>query len=110
MKLMTIVLSFALCSSVGWAKSDASCVALKKAKSKDSKTPIKMKFTNHTDGTVSLIWLGFAGDKKKYAEIEPRETWDQDTFLTHPWMITDAKGKCLGIYLPDPGKTEITIE
>jgi hypothetical protein len=49
------------------------------------------------------LWLDFDGLPKDYANLNDREQVTLDTFMTHPWMVTDGPGNCLRIVLPHPG-------
>lgn len=58
--------------------------------------------TNHTKFTLLLYWLNYEGKRVKYEEIPPGQRVNQPTFLTHPWVVTDTKGRCIRILTP-PG-------
>ena len=43
-----------------------------------------------------------------FKNIEPGETYEQSTFMTHPWVVTDLNGDRIGdIEAELPGKTEV---
>jgi von Hippel-Lindau disease tumor supressor len=58
---------------------------------------------NKTDATIKLYWLNHQGERKEYSPggIKAGATYRQGTFVTHPWVITNANEECLGIYVPE---------
>jgi hypothetical protein len=71
----------------------------------DTKTFIT--FRNETSRTVKVYWIDYEGDRISYGTLKPRESRSQQTFLTHPFVLTDLDDKCIGIFLPteEPGVT-----
>lgn len=59
-----------------------------------------LMFKNATAQPVRLYWIDYTGARKLYFTLQPGDTISQDTFLTHPFVLTDLNDKCLGIYLP----------
>ena len=84
------------------AEADASCKDRSKLRSQNSKTPIKLTFINRSGAMRGILWLDFDGQPKDYANLSDREQVTLDTFMTHPWMITDGPGNCLRIVCPKP--------
>ncbi len=66
-------------------------------------------FANHTAGTVSVYWIDYTGQRVLYTTVAAAQSFTQETFLTHPWVVTNASGGCLGIWLPSaaPGTAAI---
>jgi hypothetical protein len=85
------------------AEADASCKDLTKLRSQNSKTPTKLTFINRSGAMRGILWLDFDGLPKDYANLNDREQVTLDTFMTHPWMVTDGPGNCLRIVLPQAG-------
>lgn len=69
-------------------------------------TPALIRFINETSRPVVVYWLNYEGKRDptegQTITIYPGRPLDRPTFLTHPFLVTDAAGKCLGIYLPTP--------
>ena len=59
-----------------------------------------IQFVNQTTGPVTVYWLDYQGQRVFYNTLAAGQSYDQQTFLTHPWVVTDASGACLGIWLP----------
>jgi len=60
-----------------------------------SDTSLHLVFANHTRGSVSIYWLDFNGERVWYNTLAPGESYSQQTFVTHPWVIVDSDGRCL---------------
>lgn len=62
---------------------------------------------NKTDATVKLYWLDFNGKRVEYSRggIKAGGSHSQSTYVTHPWVITNANEECLGIYVPEDAGT-----
>ena len=68
----------------------------------------KLKFENTKSSPVLLFWIDYGGAPVFYKNIEPGETYEQSTFMTHPWVVTDLNGNRIGdIEAELPGKTEV---
>lgn len=51
--------------------------------------------------TYNIYWLNYKGERVLYKVLAPGEQVVQQTFLTHPWLVTRARdGSCVGIFLP----------
>jgi hypothetical protein len=88
---------------------DPSCKERTKFRSKNSDTKTKITFINRSGGMRGILWLDFNGQPKDYANLQNGEEAVFDTFMTHPWMITDGPGNCLQIVMPHPGASGSTL-
>lgn len=88
---------------------DPSCKERTKLRSKNSDTKTKITFINKSGGMRGILWLDFNGQPKDYANLQSGEEVVLDTFMTHPWMITDGPGNCLQIVMPHPGARIVTL-
>lgn len=70
-------------------------------KSLNSDTPTLIEFINITCGDVTLYWLNFEGTRTFYATIPSGGVHAQNTYVTHPWVVVDAGGRALALFLPD---------
>ena len=64
---------------------------------------------NKTDATIKLYWLDREGKRVEYSRggIKAGATHRQGTFVTHPWVITNANEECLGIYVPETSENAV---
>jgi hypothetical protein len=60
-----------------------------------------IKFVNKSGKTIKVYWLDYDGDRKLYQTLENGESYEQQTFLTHPWLVTDEKDNAWYVYFPD---------
>src|SRR5262249_54911515 len=70
-------------------------------KSLESKIKTELTLVNKTKQTVKVFWIDYKGKRKLDATLKPEETHNVTTYLTHPWLVTDAKENAWAIYLPD---------
>ncbi len=87
----------------------ATCRMQSSARSERSDIPVNVVFRNLADGYRSVMWIGFDGMPVEYANLNPGETFSVNTYVTHPWMITDGPGNCIEMFMPQPGQTNFDI-
>lgn len=62
----------------------------------NSDTPITILFVNNTRRTVSVYWKDFQCGEVLYHTLEPGQSYVQETYATHPWVVRDsATGEAL---------------
>jgi hypothetical protein len=66
-------------------------------------------FHNATSKAVHLYWINYRGRRESYGSIAPGQTHSQPTYRTHPWLVTDHRGKCLNVYFADVANNAVTI-
>lgn len=69
----------------------------------------RVTFTNGGDGFRSLMWMDYSGTPVEIGALEPGQSITVDTYLTHPWMVTDGPGNCLEAMLPVAGQSDYTF-
>ena len=66
--------------------------------------PTFIRFTNTRSGPVVIYWINYEGQRDPSEDqketLAPGQSGVRQTFLTHPFLVTDASGRCLGIYQP----------
>lgn len=53
--------------------------------------PTALVFVNEAsspEDVVSVYWLDYDGNRQHYFDLFPGESRRQETYLTHPWVIT----------------------
>jgi hypothetical protein len=98
-----------LLATVPAQAADASCQQLFKLKSKNSNTPTTITFVNGASTMRGIMWLGFDGQPKDYANLQVGESVTLQTFLTHPWMVVTGPGDCLEIVMPVEGGSVVSL-
>ena len=62
---------------------------------------IYMDFVNQRGSNMNIYWLNTNGSRVTYkTNLLNNQTHNQQTFVTHPWLITDKEGTCVAIYRP----------
>ena len=83
------------------ASEATTCPAESVSRSISGKVVTKVVFRNKSSKTVKTYWLDYSGKRKFYKQLDPGKGYTQSTYVTHPWVITDASDNCLGVYYPD---------
>ena len=67
-----------------------------------------LKFENTKPDPVLLFWIDYGGSPVLYKTIMPGEAYQINTYMTHPWVVTDLNGRRIGdIEAELAGKTEV---
>ena len=90
---------------------DAGCAAEDSFRSTEGSTATEITFVNHSARAIRTYWLNYQGKRVYYAEIQPGGSLKQQTYFSHPWVITgSASGECIAIFLPAQKPGVATIE
>jgi hypothetical protein len=79
-----------------------SCISETRLRSESSLFSTNVQFINKKPFRVKAYWIDFSGKRQHYFDLEPNQVRWQQTFTTHPWVITSSgEGQpCLDIFLP----------
>jgi len=66
-------------------------------RSVNSDTAVRITFRNATDEPVEVYWVDDRGTPVKYSDLQPGQSYVQDTFSTHPWQFRQ-RGGVIGYY------------
>jgi hypothetical protein len=58
-------------------------------------TPTSVSFTNNSQRTISIIWIGYDCKEVLYSKLQPGQSYKQETFATHPWIVRDSQSNDL---------------
>ena len=72
--------------------------------------PVLIVFVNRSRETRRIYWLDFKGGRELYGEVKPKATFEQQTYVGHPWLVTDTLENALGVYYPDGQKRVVVVE
>lgn len=72
-----------------------------KLKSIRSNAPAPIEIKNETSETVKVYWLDYDGKRQLKGTIEPSGIFEQETYESHPWLITDEDERGLAIFLTE---------
>jgi von Hippel-Lindau disease tumor supressor len=71
--------------------------------------PTAITFVNNSVNTVRVYWIDYQGTRKFYNEVSPGKSYVQQTYVTHPWVVTSSREECLGVYMPEPWPSRVVI-
>jgi hypothetical protein len=99
------IAALTLCGSIdtalGQALQDVGCAGEDGFQSKEGPQSTQITFINRSDRPVRTYWLNYQGKRVFYSEIAPGRSYVQQTYVTHPWVITnDRSGNCIALFLP----------
>jgi len=68
-----------------------------------------ISFVSGRSGIVNVFWIDYDGRRHFYHSLASGESQSFDTYATHPWVVTDASGNCIGVYFAEVGENHIAI-
>jgi hypothetical protein len=68
-----------------------------------------IEFRNRGTKVIRIYWLDHSGKRVLYGTIGRDQIHSQQTFITHPWVITDTADQCKAIYMPATQRLEIDV-
>lgn len=71
--------------------------------------PTTLRFQNDSSQQVNVYWLNYSGARVLYAVLAPGVGYDQGTFTSHPWVLTDAAGTCIQMHMPHGNYSVATV-
>lgn len=60
----------------------------------------QMMFVNRSRQPVKVYWLDYKGQRVFYKKLQASESYTQDTYVTHPWLVTDLHDNPWDVYMP----------
>ena len=60
-----------------------------------------IEFINKSGQPIKVYWLDYEGKRKLYAQLKAEDSYIQQTYVTHPWLITDADDNAWDVYFPE---------
>ena len=71
--------------------------------------PTSIRFDNKSGKIVKIYWLDYSGNRKLYKVLEKDQVHNQQTYVTHPWLITGDDDRAMQIYFPDSQSRTVVI-
>jgi TIR domain/VHL beta domain len=68
-----------------------------------------ISFANDSSSIKRIYWLNETGKRVLYNSLGPGQTTRIQTYMTHPWVVTDRSDECESIYMPVPYDQNIRI-
>lgn len=85
----------AWCSSLSPVLASGGCERESSARSIEGRLATTVSVANHSSKPVVVYWIDYQGQRKYYKALAPNEAYDQPTYVTHPWVLTDITDHCL---------------
>jgi hypothetical protein len=77
----------------------------------EGETHAPITFVNETSARVLVYWLDYEGNRQFWFDLDSDESFFENTWLTHPWIVTTVDGRCIGYVLADqPSQTYIITD
>jgi hypothetical protein len=83
------------------------CKDEREHKSMSGDLSVSVQFKNATGSFVNMYWLDYQGQRRFFNRVQPNSGMTYQTFVTHPWVITDLDDQCLMLYLPTTDANQI---
>ena len=81
---------------------DVGCGGEAQLHSVDNLQSTEVIFFNQGIVPIRTYWLDFEGKRIFRTEIRPGDSFVQQTYVTHPWVLTSNASKdCMAIFQPD---------
>lgn len=108
--LLVAALAGAVTAPSAASAQNAACPAPGSVRSDNSRQKATVEFQNLSGRKVTIYWLDYQGQRKFYKELQPRQNYKQNTFVTHPWVAVDPSGRCIGgVFRPNPGRNTFQV-
>ena len=78
------------------------CSEESQLRSLSADSPTGITFVNQGGRDVRAYWIDYKGARVFYSQLSPGQRYGLNTFISHPWVITDITDNCIGIYMPSP--------
>ncbi|NLU80240.1 hypothetical protein HCA58_18000 [Micromonospora sp. HNM0581] len=69
-----------------------------------------IEFVNLRSRSVIVYWLDHRGYRRQYAVLNPNESHRQHTYVGHPWVVTNSRGRALACFEPEPTPARAVID
>jgi von Hippel-Lindau disease tumor supressor len=86
------------------------CSGVQGLRSVEGSTSTKITFVNQGKSTKLIYRINYEGTRVLYNTLRPKQTYTQQTFVTHPWVATTRKGTCAGVFLPARNAVTFTLK
>jgi len=90
-----LVLAALIATAFAAAPAEAGCNVADKRSEKGSKAAVVEVVNKAKTQPVDLYWIDYKGKRVFYAKVQPGARIKQQTYRSHPWIITNQKGRCL---------------
>lgn len=68
-----------------------------------------MEIVNNTDKTLSVFWMDTQGGRVPYGKINPGDTFSQNTYVSHAWLLLDETGNAVAAFQAGDGENKAYV-
>ena len=68
-----------------------------------------IEFVNLRSRSVVVYWLDYQGRRRQYAVLQPSASYRQHTYVGHPWVVTDRRGRALACFEPTASAAKAVV-
>ena len=87
--------------STAWSDLDAQGCESEVALRSDDGPDTSLRFINSMGEQAQIYWLDYDGKRQFFQVLAPTQSYIQPTKVTHPWLVTNNEGECLGIFVSE---------
>jgi hypothetical protein len=69
----------------------------------------QITFVNRRSEPIYTYWLNYQGRRVFYAEVAAGQSYIQQTYVTHPWVVATRAGDCLRIFMPEKAPIKVRV-
>ena len=77
--------------------------------SSDAKLASHIRFVNETESAREVFWLTYTGQREYRFTLPPKTYLDQETYVSHYWVVTDVNHHCVAVFESDRVQSTINI-
>lgn len=88
---------------------DRSCREAGAVRSLQGVRPGQIVFRNSGSEPVDVHWIDYNGGERPYARLQPGQILEQETYVSHAWLVRGADGQCRGIYVTRSPYREVVL-
>lgn len=89
---------------------DVGCAGESGLRSIEDATLTEVIFFNQSPAPIRTYWLDYDGNRKFGSEIRPGDSYVQQTYVTHPWVVTRSSARaCLAIFQPEASPAIVVV-
>ena len=88
---------------------DSACGSESSSKSTSGTTTANLTIINNTGEGLQSFWLDYDGKRVLYKQVAPFTSYVQPTWVTHPWIVTNAQGACYRFVIMNSVAQTVTV-
>ena len=77
---------------------------------RESNRKTKFFIENKTSAELNVYWINYDGEDVFYKKVNAGDVFKQNTFVSHPWKITNSSGEVIKIVYPKSKDTIMSID